>query len=143
MLVFEAFAFARCVAQDLPTARQLTKGGLAMSSAWQGVAAAVAAYKMVLMPWSLTYLLLSWPVSVGETFWTKLLSACGALSLIFNCFLTALQQTEACSKVWSRKVQLQTQSSSDLVTCCACLAAIDPSSLQSRTVSARRPTKCC
>jgi len=107
MLVFEAFAFARCVAQDLPTARQLTKGGLAMSSAGRAVAAAVAAYKMVLMPWSpwqpKTYLLLSWPVSVGEAFWTKLLSACGALSLIFNCFLTALQQTEAwmCSKVWS------------------------------------------
>ncbi len=66
-----------------------------MSIAWQAVAAAGAAYKMVLMQWSLTYLLLSWSISVSETLWTELLSACGALSLIFNGFLTALPQTEA------------------------------------------------
>ena len=96
---------------------------------------------------SLTYLLLSWPVSVGETLWTKLLSACGALSLIFISFLAGLQWTEAlmCCQVWLRKMQLhaQTQSSSHLVTRCACPAAVDPSSLQPYTVSPRRPTSCC
>ena len=37
--------------QDWLTARQLTKGSLALSIVWQGVAAAVATYIMVLMPW--------------------------------------------------------------------------------------------